>query len=173
MPRSLPLLHGNITLSAAKEKETNILHALGYWHQQSDFFSHLQQNRESIKSVVLHHLGLSSSGTCHVAEQNDWIHGSFNICIPITLSSRGRAPEKRLVIRFPLPYRVGEEFRPGNADEKLRCEAATYAWLQENCPDIPIPHLHGFGLSTGEKVCEKKSFNCDVVPTHTRPVYSA
>ncbi|KKK15094.1 hypothetical protein AOCH_005603 [Aspergillus ochraceoroseus] len=41
-------------------------------------------------------------------------------------------------------------FRPGNGDEKVLCEAGTYAWLQDNCPDVPIPHLYGFGLSTGE-----------------------
>lgn len=26
-------------------------------------------------------------------------------------------------------------------------------WLQENCPDVPIPHMYGFGLSTGKTVC--------------------
>jgi len=42
---------------------------------------------------------------------------------------------------------VGEETFPGNADEKLRCEAATYIWIQENYPDIPIPQLWGFAFS--------------------------
>jgi hypothetical protein len=51
-----------------------------------------------------------------------------------------------------LPYRVGEAFRPGNGDKKVRCEAGTYAWLQENCADVPIPRLYGFALSTGETV---------------------
>lgn len=55
-------------------------------------------------------------------------------------------------MRFPLPYRVGESFRTGNCDEKIRCEAGSYAWLQKNCPNVPIPKLYGFALSTGETV---------------------
>ncbi|RMZ76005.1 hypothetical protein DV738_g5194, partial [Chaetothyriales sp. CBS 135597] len=51
------------------------------------------------------------------------------------------------MFRLPLPYKVGGA---ENGDEKIRCEAATYIWLQENCPSVPIPRLHGFGLSTGE-----------------------
>ncbi|KAJ0417842.1 hypothetical protein BJY00DRAFT_288788 [Aspergillus carlsbadensis] len=39
---------------------------------------------------------------------------------------------------------------PGNGDEKVRCEAGAYAWLQENCPDVAIPELYGFALSTGQ-----------------------
>ncbi|KAL8977811.1 MAG: hypothetical protein Q9205_006466, partial [Flavoplaca limonia] len=59
--------------------------------------------------------------------------------------------EKRVMIRFPLPYKVGEEDFPGNAEEKLRCEAATYVWLQQHCPDVPIPRLLGF--SFGDNYC--------------------
>lgn len=33
----------------------------------------------------------------------------------------------QLVVLFPLPYCVGEAPWPGNADEKIRCEAGTYA----------------------------------------------
>jgi hypothetical protein len=36
--------------------------------------------------------------------------------------------------------------------KKIRCEAGTYAWLQENCPDVLIPKLYGFSLSTAETV---------------------
>lgn len=38
------------------------------------------------------------------------------------------------------------------AMKKIRCEAGTYAWMQKNCPDIPIPRLYGFATSTGEAV---------------------
>jgi hypothetical protein len=57
-----------------------------------------------------------------------------------------------------LPYRIGEDCCPGNGDEKVRCEAGTYAWLQENCPTVPIPRLYGFGLSTGQTV--RRPFMC-------------
>ncbi|PKY07201.1 hypothetical protein P168DRAFT_295141 [Aspergillus campestris IBT 28561] len=68
---------------------------------------------------------------------NEWVHGSFN------------SLAKRALIRFPLPYKVGETTYPGNADDKIRCEAATFIWLQDNCPDISIPQLWGFGLVGG------------------------
>ncbi|KAL4958112.1 hypothetical protein BDW69DRAFT_154663 [Aspergillus filifer] len=32
------LLRGEVTYSAAKERETNILHAPGYWGQQQEYF---------------------------------------------------------------------------------------------------------------------------------------
>ena len=64
-----------------------------------------------------------------------------------------KSPDKQLIIRFPLPYRIGENTHPGNADEKVRCEAGTYAWIEENCADITIPKLYGLRLSTGQTVC--------------------
>ena len=39
-------------------------------------------------------------------------------------------PEKRVMIRFPLPYKISEKIFPGNEDEKSRCEAAIYNWIQ-------------------------------------------
>lgn len=153
MPTTRRLLHEEITYSAAKEKETNLLHQLKYPEQKAQFFSLLQSHNDWIRAVVAHHLNVSVSA-CQVADSGDWIHGSYNVCIPVTVSGISPAlqPGNRLMIRFPLPYRIGEEFRPGNADEKVRCEAGTYAWMEENCPDIPIPRLYGFGLSTGEDV---------------------
>jgi hypothetical protein len=107
-----------------------------------------------MKSVVVHHLGLKSTNACHVAEIKDWFCGSFNVCVPVTIDNWKcrQQPGHRIPLRFPLPYRVGEEFRHGNGDEKIQCEAGAYAWLQENCSDVPIPRLYGFATSTGESV---------------------
>ncbi|OAL30140.1 hypothetical protein AYO20_08856 [Fonsecaea nubica] len=33
-------------------------------------------------------------------------------------------------------------------DEKVRCEATTYIYIHQHCPDVPIPMLLGFGAST-------------------------
>lgn len=150
MLNSRRLLNGDITYSAAKGCESNILHELGYWDQKTRYFNHLYKNRELVQEIVVHHLNLPSADACTIADPQEWRHGSFNLCIPIDV--RGHAAAQRVMIRFPLPYRVGEKTNPGNADEKIRCEAGTYAWLQENCPDIPIPALYGFGLSSGKKV---------------------
>ncbi|KAB8356465.1 hypothetical protein FH972_024048 [Carpinus fangiana] len=140
------LLSGPITLSEAKAQDTNILHELDYDGQRNTFFNHLHKSRSQMNAIVAHHLSLKP-GQCQVSNWRQWIHGSFNVCIPIMLNSHNQA---RALLRFPLPYRIGEDFRPGNADEKLRCEAGTYAWLQQSCPSIPIPRLYGFGLSTGQ-----------------------
>lgn len=152
MPTTRRLLRQEITYSAAKKDENNILHELTYWDQREKFFSLLYEKRSLIAALVAHHLGLNSEETCYIAARDDWLHGSFNVCIPVAIDSWRRHPGKRVMIRFPLPYRVGEAFRPGNADEKLRTEAGAYAWLRENCPTVPIPHLYGFALSTGQTV---------------------
>ncbi|RMD39548.1 hypothetical protein DV735_g5580, partial [Chaetothyriales sp. CBS 134920] len=61
-----------------------------------------------------------------------------------------RDERPKFIIRFPLPYKVDGPKSAGNADEKLRCEVATYIWIQDHCPDIPIPRLRGFGFSSGQ-----------------------
>ncbi|PYI04805.1 hypothetical protein BO78DRAFT_347124 [Aspergillus sclerotiicarbonarius CBS 121057] len=145
------LLREEITYSVAKEKEVNLLHRLQYPDQQAQFFALLDDRRDWIQAVVAHHLSLKSPKNCHVADKGDWLHGSFNVCIPVTLGRpRDLQRNKRILLRIPLPYRIGEAFRPGNGDEKIRCEAATYAWTEGNCPDVPIPKLYGFAASTGE-----------------------
>lgn len=37
-------------------------------------------------------------------------------------------------------------------EEKLRSEAATYIWMREHCPDVPVPMLRGFGVPGGLSV---------------------
>ncbi|TPX22606.1 hypothetical protein DIZ76_014483 [Coccidioides immitis] len=144
------LLRGEITYSAAKTQDANILHELGYRDQKIRYFTHLYRNRKLIETIVAHRLGLASANACHLVDVEDWIDGSFNVCIGVDIDGQERDGGNKLMIRFPLPYRVGEDSCPGNADEKIRCEVGTYAWLQENCPDVPIPRLYGFGLSTGQ-----------------------
>lgn len=153
-PRLNPrrLLRGEITYDAAREQDANILHELGYRDQKIRFFTHLYRRRKLIETIVADHLGLSID-TCHLVDVEDWIHGSFNVCIRVDVDGQERGPQKQLMIRFPLPYRIGENCCPGNADEKVRCEVRTYAWLQANSPTVPIPYLYGFGLSTGQTVC--------------------
>ncbi|PYH91223.1 hypothetical protein BO71DRAFT_332716 [Aspergillus ellipticus CBS 707.79] len=143
------LLRGEITYSAAKERETNVLHSLNYWGQQNQYFEDLRGKSNLVEAAVAHHLGLKSSSCCRVADSNEWLSGTFNVCIPVYIGGEKHCP--KLLVRLPLPYRVGEKSNEGNADEKVRCEAGTYAWLQQNCPEVPVPRLYGFGLSTGQK----------------------
>lgn len=152
MARKRHLLRREVTYEDVKDEEFNILHQLEFHGQQLQFFTHLWDKRDWMKTVVAHHLNLASPSACEVSGVKDWLYGSFNVCVPITINYQHKA---RVLLRFPLPYRVGEAFNPGNGDEKIRCEAATYAWLQENCSDIPIPQLYGFSLSSGEVVGRK------------------
>jgi hypothetical protein len=55
-------------------------------------------------------------------------------------------------MRCPMPHKLAEARYPGTVDEKLSCEVGTYAWMQETSPDVPIPHLFGFGFSDGRHV---------------------
>ncbi|KAL3464559.1 hypothetical protein BJX64DRAFT_275761 [Aspergillus heterothallicus] len=115
------LLKGSIAYSVAKEREDNVLHQLQYCNAQASFFSHLKRNIAGIRRIVSHHLCLESPERCHVAGPDEWIHGSFNICILVTVDgySHKDQPGSRVMMRFPLPCRVGEAFSPRNGDEKF------------------------------------------------------
>ncbi|CEJ59477.1 hypothetical protein PMG11_08102 [Penicillium brasilianum] len=163
---TLPLLRGTTTFQSAVEQEEDMLLDLDYPEQRIDFFVSLYSSRADIAEIASYHLGLSASDTCQLAEVNEWIHGSFNVCIPLYVSRRNQRPERCALIRFPLPYKVGESKMPGNVDEKLRCEAATFIWMQEHCPEISIPRLWGFGLVGGQSFTKPEH-----VPLRTRVVW--
>ena len=147
------LLSGPITLSSATGRGANVLHALQYPLRKLAFYSYIEGHRALLAEVIAHHLGVEPTDI-DISPQEWWRHGSFNLCVPLKInvdSARSNVPESPL-LRLPLPYRVGEVIKPGNSDEKVNCEAATYAWLEENCPSVPIPKLYGFGLSTNQRV---------------------
>jgi len=129
-----------------------MLPRLTFRRKSHDFETHLCRQRSEIERLVSFHLGLKRPEDCQLTQPVDWIQGSFNICIPVNVCSRIYPQGKRVVVRCPLPYKTGELECPGNCDEKLRCEAATYLWIEENCPDVPIPRLWGFAFSDGYTV---------------------
>lgn len=143
----LPLLRGDITLGDALEDDDNILARLEYPQKKSDFWSYLSARKHEIEAVLLLHLRVKH---CRVAEESSWISGSYNVCIPVYINP---PTDDCIFVRIPLPYKVGETEKPGNIDEKLRCEVATYMWIQQNCPDVPIPSLLKFGFPDGQTVC--------------------
>ncbi len=151
-PTTLPLLYGKMTLAEALDEEDNMLLPLAYSSQREDFLFWIYEHREDFKALVSRHLDLANSETCRFGEFKEWKHGSFNVCIPVYVDNWRRHPGKRVLLRLPLPYKVGELTCPGNAEEKLRAEAAAFIWIQENCPDIPIPFLWGFGFPNGQSV---------------------
>ncbi|KAH1383121.1 hypothetical protein KXX10_005838 [Aspergillus fumigatus] len=148
------LLCGEITYAAAKEQDANILHQLGYRDQKIRYFTHLYRSRKQIESIVAHHLGLRSADTCRMVEVENWIHGSFNVCIRVDVDGQRGDPGKQVMIRFPLPYRIGEDSCPGNADEKFtvldnlpfitrviqRLRRRLLKWLNYHSPSPYVQH---------------------------------
>ncbi|EHY60502.1 hypothetical protein ABEF92_004174 [Exophiala dermatitidis] len=140
------LLHKSISYESACGAESNMLLQLSYPSQRIDFFLQLFQKQDEIKEIVARHMGLRSDQACQLGDFSEWRHGTFNVCIPVYIRNWNRRPRNRVMIRFPLPYKLGESSNPGNTDEKVRSEVATYIWMQQNCPEIPTPYLWGFGI---------------------------
>lgn len=141
---SLLTLKGSITYSEAADQEHNVLHRLTYWQKREDFLRYLLQHTKEIEDIVTCYLRLSRAEKCRLSCSEEWVHGSFNVCLPVYIDNWRHRPGRRVMIRFPLPFKVGGS---GNAEEKVRCEAATYAWIRENCPEVPIPYLWGFSFA--------------------------
>jgi len=146
---ALPLLKGTVHLEDALDDDDDMLAQLRYPRQKEEFWDYLLAHKADIENMVRYHLGINS---CHVCVREIWKSGSFNVVILILTPVNGRRGHNKVYVRFPLPYKVGEANYPGNVEEKLRTEIATYIWLHEQCPDVPIPTLHGFGLPDGQCV---------------------
>ena len=129
MPHSLPLLKKTITLQEALGEDGDILHELSYPEKRLDFFYYLFQRRREIEAIVSFHLGVPKDVYKVAEEFREWVHSSFNACIPVYIDDSVKFHTKKVFIRFPLPYKVGELQHPGNAEEKLYCEVATYIWI--------------------------------------------
>ncbi|PGH01876.1 hypothetical protein AJ80_08948 [Polytolypa hystricis UAMH7299] len=156
------LLTKFVTLSTAKDEEEDMRVVLQYAEKRAGFVDGLNCRWEEIQQLVAFHCGLANPGLVQMPEIFDglkvvWLHGSFNLCIPVCINSAGldhsgRLLPSKLGFRVPLPYKLGEDAFPRNAEEKVRSEAATYIWIDKNCPDVPIPVLRGFGVPGGLSV---------------------
>ncbi|OAQ59631.1 aminoglycoside phosphotransferase [Pochonia chlamydosporia 170] len=145
----LRTLHGEITYEEAADQETNVLPDLTYWRKMDDFGSYLLDHKKEIEDVVSRYLRLDDTEKCCLSPPPEWNYGSFNLCLPAFILNWKKRPGGRVMIRFPLPFKVGESDFPGNSDEKLRSEVATYAWIDKNCPEVPLPYLWGFAFAGG------------------------
>ncbi|KFZ24267.1 hypothetical protein V502_01259 [Pseudogymnoascus sp. VKM F-4520 (FW-2644)] len=139
-----PVTKLHCAIENAVADDDNVLVRITYPEQKLAFWSFLLSRKSEIERIVSHHLHVK---TCQMGEVNTWISGSFNICIPVCIDQISGA---RVLIRIPLPYKIGEANNAGNVDEKLRCEAASYMWIQEDSPEIPIPKLFGCGFTDGQ-----------------------
>ncbi|KAL8679176.1 MAG: hypothetical protein Q9186_004520 [Xanthomendoza sp. 1 TL-2023] len=140
---------------------------ISYPSRQAALYSHLREQQSGIEALVSFHLGLSTTERCRKSETWEWMCGYYNVCVPVYVDGWIGFPGKRVLIRIPLPYKLGEAVKPGNVEEKLRCEAATFIWISEQCPEVPIPYLWGFGFPSGQ--CFTTPEN---VPCHTRILWN-
>ncbi|CVL07741.1 uncharacterized protein FMAN_14608 [Fusarium mangiferae] len=134
-----------INYSEAQCREDDIINKLRFAERRKELYKNLEEQTDTILSLVRHHLNLGDDAKCEVWPHELWIQGSFNVCIPITTVSG--IVTRHLMLRCCLPYKLAEAQYPGTIDEKLRCEVGTYVWMQQHCTDIRIPYLYGFGLT--------------------------
>jgi hypothetical protein len=141
----------SFTLKAAQKNERNILSRLKRSDCTVKLYQDLWRDRKTIEAITAHHLGRIDPSTCVVQNTVTWIKGQFNTCILVHVHENDGSKSKK-IFRCPLAHKVGERYSPGAVDEKMRAEAGAYAWIEENCPEIPAPRLHGFELSLGLQV---------------------
>ena len=139
-----PLIREKITLADALSRDKDVIQQMLQFKKKTLFLYYLLENRPQMCLALSRHLGISQDEIILSEPAHpEWIHGSFNYCVSatITCARNSSSLPRRVIIRFPLPYKVGEAFCPGNVDEKIRCEAATYIWLHQNCP-TPVSYTH-------------------------------
>lgn len=140
------------TFESASKEECNVLKRLGHGPAVKALADDLWQQRHSIEALTRQHLGLRKHDTCSVLERHTWIRGGFNVCVLVDVESERRKQSRKVVFRCAMPHKLAEAQYPGTVDEKVSSEVGAYAWMQEQCPDVRIPHLYGFGFSDGRHV---------------------
>ncbi|CZT13271.1 hypothetical protein WAI453_005405 [Rhynchosporium graminicola] len=152
-----------LTCSQALNTDFNFILEAGYVPETEAFYNKLWAERDVMRVVVKHHLGLSDKSICTIADQHDWMRGFFNVCIPVEVQSPDSFHKQKLILRCAMPHKLAEAYNPGSVDEKMGCEVGAYAWIQERCPEIRIPHLYGFAFSNQRHFTHEAH-----LPLHTR-----
>jgi hypothetical protein len=143
---SIATSRGPFTLEAALDDQTDIVPTLTALQDTASFRGHLEARRSDIQDIICRHLNIPLTSFV-LGQPSQWIHGGFNMCLPIDIHDTfsTRLPRKAL-IRIAMPHAGGQSYVRDAVDEKVRCEAATYVWLEGECPTIPIPRLLGIGF---------------------------
>jgi hypothetical protein len=149
---------GFLTLDAALKSELDILPTLTGLNDTIGLRDdNLDPRRHEIIDVVARHLNIPSTKFV-LSQSSKWIFGGFNICLQIEIldTLSGRLPRKAM-LRIALPHALGDSQSSDTVDEKVRCEAATYIWLERDCPSVPIPRLLGVGFPGSTSVRNSRS----------------
>lgn len=148
----MSMASNTVAYEAAINSESDVIREAEERRETRQFLSELEASRCEIELEVAHHLRLPTSQSCSVSKREHWeVEGRFNVGVPVDVA--GHSPS-RVFMRFPLPHKLnGGQL----VDEKMRCEIATHAYMQDNCPNVPIANLIGFGLPNGQTVCSQGS----------------
>ncbi|RMY57572.1 hypothetical protein D0863_12588 [Hortaea werneckii] len=145
-----------MTEEQALDEDWDMIPTLTAYSKTQSFCNSLEDYRPQLERLISRHLGIPPSEFVLLGQEH-WVWGSFNICLPIDIKSTlvTQCLPRQAILRMPLPFRCGEDYSPGNVEEKLRCEAATYIWLQRKCPSIPTPKLLAFTAIENETFWHK------------------
>ncbi|CAK7200806.1 hypothetical protein SEUCBS139899_003505 [Sporothrix eucalyptigena] len=166
---------GNVvSYEEAIQSGTDIIHesqqfrgVMSFWFRMSQ-----PQQRVALERLVARHIGVDAARV-KMSHTKMWRQGAFNLAIPVLIfdskaeAEAAREPSlqagmngdipasvpdsiHRVMLRLPMAAKCAEDAYPGSILEKMRCETATYVWMQQNCPQVRIPHLYGFGFPTGQ-----------------------
>lgn len=81
-------------MEEALDDDDDILTRLDYPLKQQEFWAYLRKCKSEIEAVVLLHLGVDC---CQVADEDTWLFGSYNVCIPVDI---GPSRDEPVLVRF-------------------------------------------------------------------------
>lgn len=130
-----------------EDEDDDMLIHMEWDRLRKEFSEYLENETPTIEAIVAQHLNLRSHQACRVASRSQWLDkGTFNLCVPVFINNWHM---RRVLVRCPFPHRLGGLHATALLEEKLRCEAASFAHLSRNHSRVPIPRLLGFGLPGG------------------------
>ncbi|KAM0245153.1 hypothetical protein ACHAQJ_010641 [Trichoderma viride] len=139
-----------VTVDEARDLEEDFVKLWLHDRAMEKFYRRLSRHQNHIKALTRHHLQLRKEEIT-IAPLKDWIHGTFNLCIPIQVKYSHAC--RKFMFRCPMPHKLAEAQYAGTVNEKMGCEVGAYVWMQEKCPNIRIPYLYGFGFTDGRYAC--------------------
>ena len=113
----------------------------------------LWQHKPAVSALVAVHIGVRPEYV-EMSHPSAWKRGGFNLVVPMLIKGDTVGLDK-VMLCIPIPSKVGEEKHPGSVADKIRCETASYVWMQQHCPEVRIPYLYGFSIpgAIGGQVC--------------------
>ncbi|QSS65420.1 hypothetical protein I7I51_06263 [Histoplasma capsulatum] len=104
------LLNRFITLSNAEVEEEDMRAELQYTQKRGILYTELDSQKKEIQRLVASHCGFACPDPVQVPKMVEqvnnklmWLHGSFNVCIPVHINNSGQSLPEKMAFRVPLP----------------------------------------------------------------------